>query len=290
MMRTSVFVAVLLALPGALAAKKKRGEGAQILAPFFLQDASDGTCLGPEGFGRCDDEALWVLAPQKKKDGYSLLSLFEADPKVSCLERVGSGKESIVRTGRCKAAGAKRWDIEKDSQGYYFLTEGTGKGRHCLVRGSAKDNAKNVYRTRPCEKGYTRLALTTTVINSAPVFMQAADGKCFNGERFRTCNEYDASQLWGVFMQWQGSGDATRSFFQYGAKDRCLTRSGKKLAADSCKGKGAKDWSLDDGHLTHGAKADSCLVRLRDNTAEMRPVKGSPCEPVSLVAPDSDKK
>lgn len=39
-----------------------------VMQPHWLQDSTDGTCLGPIGFSECGDATLWLLLPKQRKD------------------------------------------------------------------------------------------------------------------------------------------------------------------------------------------------------------------------------
>src|SRR3546814_5107379 len=71
----------------------------------------DGHCLGPSGFQLCEIDSMWLLA--RRKDGYSLVSMLEPNPKQMCLERRRSWlpwkREFDVRQGRRSSKGARDW-------------------------------------------------------------------------------------------------------------------------------------------------------------------------------------
>jgi hypothetical protein len=104
----------------------------------------DGHCVGPNGFQLCEIDSMWLLA--RRKDGYSLVSMLEPNPKQMCLERRRSWlpwkREFDVRPSSCTGKGAKNWDMIELTKGYSiqdhmaYLTQHNHK--YCLARGRKK--------------------------------------------------------------------------------------------------------------------------------------------------------
>jgi hypothetical protein len=237
---------------------------------FWLQDPRDNTCLGPSGFGVCDESSVWMLAD--RREGAVLVAPFETTNNDMCLvRRWCHSSESPAGLGQCKRCGAKHWAVTKDRRGYVKLSE--DKGKNCLVRSKPSAGGKqgklkrykNTYEMQHCDKaGYTGLVLNKAEINSG-FFLQAADGFCFDGERFVACDPNSWHLRWGVGVRFAGNGQAERYFYKLFETDVCLQRTGKGPRLGDCSHRGAKRWSLKDGRLAYDGS--QCIVRHHDNSA-----------------------
>ena len=166
--------------------------------PFFLQDPQDQTCLGPNGFTVCDERSLWVLTRRAGKKTYSLVSLLNPSPYGMCLERkysfFGLFGSDRVGMGLCSQGGSKNWDFNFVDKTHVKIST---KGQ-CLVRGKKK--FMNSISVQNCNKGeFTPLVYHPTSVHEAGFYLKAADGACFDGEKFRSCEGRGADHLlWGV--------------------------------------------------------------------------------------------
>lgn len=256
---------------------------------FWLQDPRDNTCLGPQGFGVCDEASLWMLAD--RKGGAALVAPFETGNAQMCLDRKWChSAESPVAIGPCKACGAKHWQVTKDRRGYVKVSE--DKGKNCLVRskplpGGKQDKIrryKNSAMMSHCEKGYTGLVLAKAELNDG-FFLQAADGFCFDGDRFVACDVNDWRLRWGVGITFKNNGQAYRYFYKIFEEGVCLQRTGKGAKLGDCSHWGAKRWSLQGGRLAHDG--DHCIVRNHDNSAAFVKCKEGYYEHISPVPYES---
>ena len=116
---------------------------------FFLQDMSDGTCLGGGQFKRCSIDALWYVSG--KPGHYKLHKKGQDDDdhhsgeEGLCLDRTVCDTESSdVRVGSCEHCGASGWSINGDAKTGYQLSQG-GLTR-CLTREGKRA------RMEPCPK------------------------------------------------------------------------------------------------------------------------------------------
>lgn len=232
---------------------------------FWLQDPRDNTCLGANGFGVCDESSLWMLAD--RKGGAALVAPFETDSDMCLVRKWCHSAESPMGLGQCKHGGAKRWTVTKDRRGYVKVSEDQGK--NCLVRSKGKHGKfkryKNTAEMQHCDKhGYTGLVLAKAELNEG-FFLQAADGFCFNGEKFVACDTNDWRLRWGVGIKFAGNGQAERYLYKLFEADVCLQRTGKGPRLGECSHWGARRWSLKGGRLAHDTH--HCIVRNIDNSA-----------------------
>jgi hypothetical protein len=240
--------------------------------PFFLQDPYDQMCLGPKGFTVCDENALWILTKRTGKKTYSLVSLLNPSQQGLCLERqtsfFGLFNTDRVAIGSCNKGGAKSWDFEFVDQTHVKLST---KGQ-CLVRG--KKTFKNSMSVQSCKKGeFIPLVYHPTAVHENGFFLKAADGACFDGSKFRSCEGSGANKLlWGVGVRYVW-GQAKRYFFSFNVQERsnCIVGHGGKVQKGSCKDSGALTWSLTQGQLATGNKANKCVARKTDETAMVVP-------------------
>jgi len=276
-------VAALLALSPSVAAQKSKQQQQQQQqrkkpadvndnkgnTPFFLQDPRDQTCLGPNGFTVCDERSLWVLTRRAGKKTYSLVSLLNPSPYGMCLERkygfLGLLGTDRVGMGLCSQKGSKSWDFAFVDKTHVKLST----NNQCLVRGKKK--YLNSVSVQHCNKGeFLPLVYHPTSVHEAGFYLKAADGACFDGERFRSCEGRGAdSLLWGVGIKYVG-GKANRYFFNFNPHERsyCIVAKGSKVEKGPCSHGGALRWGLADGKLSAG-NGKQCLARLHDNTGVM---------------------
>jgi len=239
--------------------------------PFFLQDPYDSMCLGPKGFTSCDENALWILTKRAGKKTYSLVSLLGPPTNGGlCLERKASFfgliQSERVAIGSCNSNRAKAWEFDFVDQTHVKLST---KGQ-CLVRG--KKQFKNSVSVQPCSKGeFLPLVYHPTAVHENGFYIKAADGACFDGEKFRPCEGSGASKhLWGVGIKYVW-GEAKRYFFGFNVQDRanCLTSKGSAVTKGPCKDSGTTEWAIANGQLTSGARGSTCLARKSDDAAAL---------------------
>lgn len=239
--------------------------------PFFLQDPYDNMCLGPKGFTSCDESTLWVLTKRAGKKTYSLVSLLNTNTDGGlCLERkasfFGLFASDRVAIGSCNSARAKSWDFEFVDQTHVKLST---KGQ-CLVRG--KKQYKSTVSVQSCKKGeFTPLVYHPTAVHEHGFFLKAADGTCFDGARFRSCDGPGSNKiLWGVGIRYVW-GEAKRYLFGFHVQDRtnCLTGKGSTIFKGPCKDSGTTEWALSQGQLTFGTRGNTCVARRADDTAAL---------------------
>lgn len=236
--------------------------------PFFLQDPYDQTCLGPHGFTVCDERSLWILTRRAdRKKTYSLVSLLNPSPYGMCLERKSSlfgliGTEN-VDMGLCSKGGSKNWQFEfADNKHIQLSTQG-----QCLVRGKKK--YKNSVSVQSCKKTPAmKLIYHPVEVHTNGFFLKAADGACFDGAKFRSCEGTGSSKLlWGIGIKYIG-GKANRYFFNFADHQSCVVAKGSKVSLGSCTAGGAYKWGLADGRLSIN-NDKMCVARKADNSAEM---------------------
>ncbi|CAM9693385.1 unnamed protein product, partial [Choristocarpus tenellus] len=96
--------------------------------------------------------------------------------------------ESSVGVFKCSHCGTKHINFFPTSvSGLFIVSQDNNK--NCLVRG--KGPLKNSVGMQRCEKGGTPLRILESALHKAGVHLLAADGQCFDGERFRTCDDRD---------------------------------------------------------------------------------------------------
>ena len=183
-------IAMIIPLTIAASASKAAFENRGLI-PFFLQDPTDGLCLGLAGFTICDTNSLWVMAG--RKDEYSFINLLNPDENQMCLEREKGGKPGgKVVGGSCRNKGSKNWLIEgPNSAGYYRVSDKSGD--LCLTRykgGGDKDakdgsarvrSSMNMQKCNPSKKkrkgeesGYVQLNLIETAVHDVGFFLESA--------------------------------------------------------------------------------------------------------------------
>jgi hypothetical protein len=234
--------------------------------PFFLQDPSDQMCLGPNGFTLCDERALWILT---KRDGvkqgrYSLVSLLNDAAPGPCLQRktsfLGLWPSKHVGMGSCKSKSAKSWEFEFTDQSFVRLS----LDGQCMIRGTP---FKSSFSLQPCSKNeYVPLIYHPTAVHENGFYLKAADGKCFDGGKFRSCEGKGSTRLlWGIGVKFVG-GHARRYFFGFNVNDRgnCLIHSGQKVEKGPCSSRNTVSWGITNGIMTLNGK---CLARRADDSA-----------------------
>lgn len=270
---TLVFLAALNSKVEAAASTKAKAkadpEDNKGNTPFFLQDPYDQTCLGPNGFTVCDERALWILTRRVGKKTYSLVSLLNPSSSQHCLERksgfLGIFPSDRLGLGACSSGGAKAWEFEfLDKQHVKLSTKG-----QCLVRGKGKGGYKNSVSVQSCKKKeFAPLVYHPTAVHENGFYLKSADGTCFDGSTFRSCEGSGSkSLLWGVGIKYVW-GKANRYFFNFNPSERslCVVQQGGKVAKAECSKSGALQWGLRDGQLSAG-NGKLCVARLADNSA-----------------------
>ena len=265
------YVVILLAVGVAHGAKSKAAKtdpnDNKGNTPFFLQDPNDETCLGPDGFTVCDERALWVLTRRPGKKTYSIVSLLKPNKQGACLERKTSwfGSTDKLALGPCRKEGSKSWNFEFIDQSHVKLSS---KGQ-CLVRGKKK--YRSSMSMQNCKKGeFVALKYHPTAVHENGFYLKAADGACFDGSVFRSCDAMISKKiLWGVGIKYLW-GKANRYFFNFAPSERtnCIVAKGSSVERGECSSKGALKWALEDGKLTFN-DGKSCLARLVNNKAAL---------------------
>eukprot|EP01038_Epipyxis_sp_PR26KG_P013280 gene13280-17793_t len=237
--------------------------------PFFLQDPHDNMCLGPNGFTICDESALWILTRRPRKQTFSIVSLLHPNSNGHiCLETksylFGWINSDIVGLGSCNRDVSKSWEFEFVDGSQVKLSN---KGK-CLVRG--KKDYRNSVSVQACsKKEYLSLVYHPTAVHESGFNLKTADGKCFDGEKFRSCDGPQPTKLlWGIGIKFVG-GQAMRYFYHYGIADRsgCIvsTNGDKKVGRGLCSTKAALNWALYGGQLAKNGKM--CVTRKSDDSA-----------------------
>ena len=118
---------------------------------FFLQDPTDGLCLGGSTFKRCSINTLWFVTG--KPGSYNIHHRpVDEDDDDECFDKAQCHKEeSAVKLADCNHCGAKKWNIVGDNESGYVLTEDDNK--NCVKRDG--DSAV----VNKCIKGYSGLSL-----------------------------------------------------------------------------------------------------------------------------------
>lgn len=169
--------------------------------------------------------------------------------------------------GSCKANDAKSWEFDFVDKTHVKLS----MNGQCVVRG--KKTYKNSVSLQSCTKDqFLPLVYHPTPIHEAGFYLKTADGKCFDGSKFRLCEGAGSNRLlWGVGIKYVW-GEAQRYFFGFNVQERglCLTAHGNRLSKDDCKSKGVLGWGLSDGQLSFG-DGKFCVARLPDNSAVLAP-------------------
>jgi len=230
--------------------------------PFFLQDPEDEMCLGPHGFTMCDERTVWVLTKRVgKKKTYSLVSLLNPLDNGMCLEQQGFGGYD-VGMGACSKSGSKSWEFEFVNKHQVRLSA-NGK---CLDR--KKKKYSNQASLVDCNGGneYLPLIYHPTNIGENGFYLKAADGKCFDGSKFRTCQS-SSKLLWGVGIKyiWE---KAYRYFYNIEDSSKCISQSGSKVQLGDCTSSSSLKWGLSDGKLS-SQNGKMCIARLVDDSAVM---------------------
>jgi hypothetical protein len=236
------------------------------LTPFFLQDPTDQMCLGPNGFTVCDENALWLLTRRTGKKTYSLVSFLHPQT-TACLTKqtsffglLGSDKLTL---GSCNSNAAKGWKWDFVDQSHIKLSN----NGLCLVRG--KKNMKNSISLQNCNKEeHVTLLYHPTAVHENGFYIKAADGTCFDGQKFRSCTGAGANKLlWGMGLKYVW-GEPKKYLFNFALSERsnCIVAKGNKVGVDSCSSKNALTWSISNGQLTykHGSL---CVARGNNDEA-----------------------
>lgn len=141
-------------------------------------------------------------------------------------------------------------------------------------------------RIQSCQQGeFIPLVYHPTAVHENGFYLKGADGSCFDGAQFRSCEGAGASRLlWGVGVKYVW-GEAKRYFFSFNAneRDKCLVAHGAKVEKGQCSDSGALNWALSGGQLTMN-NGQKCVARKADNTAVMASCKAN-YEFVSMEVP-----
>lgn len=268
--------------------------------PFFLQDPHDHQCLGAYGFTECSEKALWMLTKRKGAKTYSLVSLMQpTETNGGCLQRIKNvawwmkpfsfliGATDKLGLGSCATASAKSWQFEFADSKHVKLS--SKQGNKCLVRGGYKGvDKKHKYKSsaavQPCSKGvFLPLSYHPTAVHEVGFYLKAADGMCYNGDKFKSCSS-TTNKLFGIGIKYVG-GVAKRYFFDFGSRQQCILARGKTgIEMGPCSSSAALGWSVEDGKLQrHGTM---CVARLADDKAALVPCRETH-EHISVDVPAS---
>lgn len=238
------------------------------LTPFFLQDPTDETCLGPTGFTICDENALWLLTRRQGKKTYSLVSFLSAEKNICWQQKThmfGLFSTDRLALGSCNSANAKAWKWD-------FIDQNTVKlstNGQCVVRG--RKGFQNSVSLTPCNKGnkvdYLPLTYVSTAVHENGFYIKAADGTCFDGSHFRPCSSGSNKLLFGLGLKYIW-GEPQKYFFHFAPSERsnCVVTSGNQVEMGACSDSHALSWGLDHGRFSfqHGKQ---CVVRNHLNKA-----------------------
>lgn len=229
--------------------------------PFFLQDPQDEMCLGPNGFTICNENALWILTKRQGKKTYSMVSLMNPNAKEMCLQRKSSffglvGSDGIG-VGPCNTGAAKALVFEFiDSKHVKLSTQG-----QCLVRGKKK--YRNTVSLQSCKKGAAiPLLYHPTAVHEAGFYLKSADGGCFDGSKFKSCESGANKLLWGFGVKYIW-GKANRYIFNFYDKSQCLVAKGNSVVKGDCRHPGAMTWAVKDGaHTLKFIPTNTCFSNI----------------------------
>ncbi|CAB1120231.1 unnamed protein product [Ectocarpus sp. CCAP 1310/34] len=274
-------VLTLLCMAVAVVGKKQEEALNKDTTPFWLRDQLDGMCLGPDGFGACDASNLWILAlKHPKKLTQAFVSMLAPEPERMCLGSSSGGMFSSRRrvgVSKCGSGNAKNMglsDLSVQGDSGFLLAQ----GKNCLARGQGRlRNSADMQLSSG-----TALEVVETPIHVAGMQIATVDDYCFDGARFRTCNDGDPTLRWGIGMDFR-STEPSRNLFYFFDREKCAVREGQTARKGDCKNKGAARWGWRDGKLTQGGK--HCLGRGSDNKAIMVPCSEGH-EHVNFVTPE----
>ncbi|CAM9624247.1 unnamed protein product, partial [Hapterophycus canaliculatus] len=189
-----------------------------------------------------------------------------------------------VRANRCGSADAKNLGFTNESK-YGISGLLLNQGNKCLARGQGRlRNSADMQASkdsRPCTQG-TPLEAVEAPIHIAGMQIATADGHCFDGARFRVCNDGDPTMRWGIGFDFR-SKEPSRNLFYFFDREKCAVREGEKTKKGDCNDKGAANWGWRNGRLTQGKK--HCLGRGADDSALMVPCSEG-YEHVAFLIPD----
>lgn len=123
-------------------------------------------------------------------------------------------------------------------------------------------------RRQACKEGFTLLQLVEGSYHDVGFHLQASDGACFDGLRFRTCDPNSGGQICGAGIRFGGKGDVNRFLYRWHDPTKCLARDGVDTKLGACTDGGAKQWGLKHGQLSQN-DGKHCVVRALDNMAHM---------------------
>eukprot|EP00904_Undaria_pinnatifida_P007073 jgi/Undpi1/3496/HiC_scaffold_16.g06868.m1 len=235
----------------------------------------------------------------------AIVSMLAPEPDRMCLGSSSGGMFSSLRrvgVSKCGSANAKGLDLaDLSSQGDvgYVLAQ----GKNCLARakgrlrssadmqasvlvvvvgGDGDDGVAEWGSDGGVAAVGTALEIVESSVHNAGMHITTSDGLCFDGSRFRECNDGDPSLRWGIGIDFR-STEPSRNFFCFFDQEKCVVREGEKVKKGDCKSKGAARWGWKGGKMSQGGS--HCLGRARDNTALMVPCSEG-FEHIGFIAPD----
>lgn len=187
---------------------------------FFLQDPTDGQCVGPQGFSVCDESAVWILTPRMGSKNYSFVTLFASSSKGLCLDlkKRWFGDITSIGLGSCGSRSAKDWNFQLIGSEGIILTHGDVR----LTRGIPFHNSI------AATSWASELRYQPTTIHDAGFFIKSSDGLCFDGDYFRPCTN-PASLLWGVGIKYNRRGEGKRFIHNFKDHNICLESKGSRV-------------------------------------------------------------
>jgi hypothetical protein len=192
---------------------------------FFLQDPTDGQCLGVNGFSICDESAVWIITPRTGTKNYSFVSLFSPSRRGLCLEVRKRWLDHLpsVGLGSCASKSSKNWNFQFTGTDSLKLLNGP---LH-LTRGLPYRNSISMASTGDP----IMLRYQPTTIHDAGFFIKSGDGLCFDGDGFCPCKS-PSSLLWGVGVRFDraGTGQAARFLHNFRERTACLESIGARVS------------------------------------------------------------
>ena len=242
---------------------------------FLFMDDSDGLCITSAGsLGACDETALWTTV------GTQFVNFMNPRPKPMCLSQlttVPASKALVVES--CGSPGSRDWMLEGRKLSHR-------NGEECVIR----DLPGHSLSLQPCFRGHTAFATIEVGLPDREGFiLKARDGLCFDGEKFGSCDSYEAG--WGVVMNDLTEG-GQYSFYRthggfFGGRKQCLQKQGVKdgvqmVGLGVCTTRAASRWNLKGGYLIED-QGKRCLGRVGGKPALVPMTSQVPCENLTLL-------
>jgi hypothetical protein len=114
-----------------------------------------------------------------------------------------------------------------------------------------------------CKNGGTLLQIVESSYHDVGFWIKAADGACFAGSGFRTCDPSIPAIVWGWGFRATAKG-VDRFLYQWHDSTNCLWRDGGGLKLENCAN--ASPWGLQGGRLSSGGL---CVARSMSSEARL---------------------